>query len=119
MKIYIFLKNDDRDDNYQSILTVMNNPNIEEFKKCFPSENNFYVKEYKVEEVEKTNTHDLSYFDIIFKPDMEKLIVIKEIEIVEKDNIYSSPTLYMQYRKGIHRGVNLFATMKKVPDLRL
>lgn len=109
MKVYIFFRIDEDSDN-DVIFAVMNNPNLEEFKKRFPDENDFYVEEHDLEEIEKTNTHELSCFDIIFKPDMKKSIVIKEIEIIEKDNIYSSPTLYMQYRKGIlHRGINLFS----------
>jgi hypothetical protein len=129
MKIYIFFKNDsDRDDNYQPILTVMNNPSIEEFKKRFPDENDFYVEEHELEEVEKTNTHDLSYFNVIFEPDIRsnfakypkpskydsKNLKIKEIEIVEKDYTYQSPQIFEQYIGYIHhRGVNLFTINKE------
>lgn len=122
MKIYIFFKNDaDRDDNYHSIITIMNNPNLDEFRKRFPDENDFYVEEHDVEEVEKTNIHDLSYFDIIFSPNIGKYmpnyskfdvdnLIIKNIKITKKDCIYSSPTMYMQYINQIHhRGVYLFS----------
>lgn len=125
MKVYIFFKiEEDRDDNYRPIITIMNNPNIEEFKKRFPDENNFYVVEHDVEEVEKTNTHDLSYFCVTFEPDVRsnfakypkpskydsKNLKTKKIEIVEKDYTYQSPQMFMQYIDYIHhRGVYLFA----------
>ena len=126
MKIYIFFKNDeDRDDNYRPIITVMNNPNLEEFHKQYPDENDFYIEEHEVENVEKTNTHNLSYFCIIFEPDIRsnfanypkhskydpKNLKIKEIKVVKKDYVYESPETFMQYIGYIHhRGVYLFAT---------
>lgn len=123
MKVYIFFKHDEDSDN-DIIFAVMNNPNLEKFKERYPNENSFYIEEHELEEVEKTNTHDLNYFCIIFEPN-EKMsfakypkhskydfnnLKIKEIQMVEKDYTYQSPQIFMQYIDRIHHyGVYIFA----------
>lgn len=124
MKVYIFFKDDDDNHDLKVTLAVMNNPNIEKFKERYPNENDFYVEGHELEEVEKTNTHDLSYFCVTFEPDVRsnfakypkpskydsKNLKTKKIEIVEKDYTYQSPQMFMQYIDCIHhRGVYLFA----------